>query len=85
MSCGLASSWCFQPKALQCWTLADLQWQVGKFKVLNLLGRGYRFATACSGQICFAIKTCSWNPVQIGVAGQPLASESALVAFNPKA
>ena len=39
------------------------------------VGRGCRFATSCSGQICFATKTCSWNPVQIGVAGQPLASE----------
>ena len=59
--------------------------QVGKFKVLDLLdsavlehgqvGRGCRFATSCSGQICFATKTCSWKPAQIGVAGQPLASE----------
>ena len=59
--------------------------QVGKFKVLDFLdsevlehgqvGRGCRFATSCSGQICFASKTCNWNPVQIGVAGQPVASE----------
>ena len=44
-------------------------WQVGKFKVLDLLtsavlehgqvGRGCRFATSCSGQICFTFKTCS--------------------------
>ena len=59
--------------------------QVGKFRVLDLLGRGCRFATDCSGQICFGIKTCSWSPVQIGVAGEPLASESALDCFNPKA
>ena len=25
------------------------------------VGRGCRFATSCSGQICFASKTCSWN------------------------
>ena len=41
--------------------------QVGKFKVLDLLdsavlehgqvGRGCRFATSCSGQICFTFKT----------------------------
>ena len=30
------------------------------------VGRGCRFATYCSGQICSATKTCSWNPVQIG-------------------
>ena len=73
--------------------------QVGKFKVLDFLdsavlehgqvGRGCRFATSCSGQICFASKTCNWNPVQIGVAGQPLASElgwfdqCSWLLFNP--
>ena len=52
--------------------------------------RGCRFATSCSGQICSATKTCSWNPVQIGVARQPLASEfwggltSALGCFQPE-
>ena len=71
--------------------------QVGKFKVLDFLdsavlehgqvGRGCRFATSCSGQICFASKT-NWNPVQIGVAGQPLASElgwfdQCSLLFNP--
>ena len=66
--------------------------QVGKFKVLDFLdsavlehgqvGRGCRFPTFCSGQICFASKTCNWNPVQIGVAGQHLASESALGCFS---
>ena len=67
--------------------------QVGKFKVLDFLdsavlehgqvGRGCRFATSCSGQICFASKT-NWNPVQIGVAGQHLGSESALGCFQHK-
>ena len=67
--------------------------QVGKFKVLDLLdsavlehgqvGRGCRFATSCSGQICFTFQD-SWNPVQIGVAGQHLASESALGCFQPE-
>ena len=72
---------------------------VGKFKALDFLdsavlehgqvGRGCRFATSCSGQICFASKTCNWNPVQIGVAGQPLASElgwfdqCSWLLFNP--
>ena len=37
--------------------------------------QGLQIATSCSGQICSATKTCSWNPVQIGVAGQPLASD----------
>ena len=79
--------------------------QVGKFKVSDLLdsavlehgqvGSGCRFATSCSAQICFATKTCSWKPVQIGVAGQvgvagqPLASElgcltRALGCFQPQ-
>ena len=76
---------CGQPLA------SELGWALGclaDFQVLDLLdsavlehgqvGRGCRFATSCSGQICFAIKTCSWKPVQIGVAGQPLASELGL-------
>ena len=64
--------------------LEVLQWDL-KFKSVGLaysavlehgqVGRGCRFATSCSDQICFAIKTCSWNPMQIGVAGQPLANE----------
>ena len=37
--------------------------------------QGLQIATSCSGQICTATKTCSWNHVQIGVAGQPLASD----------
>ena len=70
--------------------------QVGMFKVLDFLdsavlehGQVGRFPTFCSGQICFASKTCNWNPVQIGVAGQPLASElgwfdQCLAAFRPQ-
>ena len=53
--------------------------------------QGLQIATSCSGQICTATKTCSWNPVQIGVAGQPLASDlgwfdqcSWLLCFQPE-
>ena len=55
----LASLKCWICLTVQCWSM------------VRLAGA----ATSCSGQICFATKTCSWKPVQIGVAGQPLASE----------
>ena len=69
---------CWTLADLQCWKLAVSvqRGQVGKFKVLDLLasavlehgevGRGCRCPTSCTGQICFASKTCNWNPVQIG-------------------
>ena len=67
--------------------------QVGKFKVLDLLVQCS--VGAWSGwqglQICNILQwpdllyfQDSWNPVQIGVAGQHLASESALGCFQPE-
>ena len=64
----------FNPKALQCWTLADLQWQVGKFKVLDLLDSVGALVVWQGLQICnilqwpdlFCNQNLQLDPVQIG-------------------
>ena len=64
--------------------------QVGKFKVLDLLECSVGAWSGWQGlQICNILQwpdllyfQDSWNPVQIGVAGQHLASESALGCFH---
>ena len=68
--------------------------QVGKFEVLDLLdsavlehgqvGRGCRFATSCSGQICFTFKTVG-TLCRLVWLGSIWPVRVLLVAFNLKA
>ena len=81
---------CFQPQGLQCGLglICNVATLSGDNKletcsvsaawagaVLERQGAGAADCNILQWPDLFCTKTCSWNPVQIGVAGQPLASD----------